>query len=356
MAFAVFLSALLYILCIDEMAYLRFLNNQKKLQLIQFTGYVFFLFAAVSIGTLNEQINGLTIGLLLQYLVIFILANRQGISFKRGETNSYFDKKNFLSNSTASNIMNWLVANLDTIMLSFWASTEILGKYNRLSTLLISSFGIVVSAIQSLFLPLISSNHAETDKIKKIYVNSMIVMSSAASTFIFLFLEFGPYLIPKLLGQDWNISEHTYIYSGFILLFSWLSVFSGPIYSVMLTPHYESRSIIASLAIGALVFGIMSYKNVNNSLLLVLIVKVAFFIVVNYPMIKSLGRKYISHAIFFSSPLVLLSMISLNRITDYFDHSIEYFLGAVIIIFFITKSWEIHKSGLTKLTFKGESQ
>lgn len=237
-------SALVFVLQGVSQPLAAFTNRNMNFKLNQFINIIGYIVGYVVFGLGAAYLGfgawALVLAQLIQSLVSVILLFRLwGGVIEPNLKFSGFGGLSFGGQVSLSNIINWLLITVDSIIISRIFGEKLLGIYNRASMLASTPLNAFISSIQTVLFSFVSRTQNEKETIKKAIIFSAELVSLVSFP-IFIFLGvYAAEIIDVIYGDKWLGAGLVFRPLAFAMPFYGLMAISGPALSAIKKVKYD---------------------------------------------------------------------------------------------------------------------
>ena len=182
----------------------------KNIQVAQLTAYFLgFALPSITIAYLGFGIWGLIFGQIFQSVIYFTLAYnfvRHPIYLKSRTTDSREKDENFRFSTDVlkTNISNWGISNLDTLIIGYVTGNIFTGLYNRSNQLSVQPVNTLIGAFQNVLFPYYSRTDSDKkSQVKKVFFSLYFTLALLAPVFL-SFSTYSRLIVSFIYGDQWT--------------------------------------------------------------------------------------------------------------------------------------------------------
>lgn len=293
----------------------------KKVGLIQLFSYLLgYIFVGIPLAILGYGVFSLVAAWLIQSVVVLVavfFVHRHPIMPLFWHADS---REGFLYGGTVflTNIVNWVITNLDRVIVGRLLNTEAVGFYTVGYNLAVMPNSLLLNSVQTVFLASASRLQDDIPRLRESYIqilSTVVVLIFPA--FVFLSMM-APYIVAFLYGEKWQQSGQvlSVLFVGMPALI--VCGLSTPILWSNGKARYESLLQLPILVLGAVALFIYA----PNGIIAVAVVAVSIFfarafVIVVFSMlvldINPIVMVYdFSRGLIFGSMVLVLALLSID--------------------------------------------
>lgn len=180
----------------------------SRLAIIDLISYFGYVVTGITLAYLKFGVWSLVASSIIQSFIVVILAyimkpHSLKLSFKRADYQQLFS---YGTKASAIGFFEFLGSNLDTLIIGHFLGKDALGLYNRVYLLVTLPIEYFVTSITKVLFPSYSKIQAQTARLKKAYLSSVLLVGAIILPICFGMIPASSQIITVVLGTKWLIA------------------------------------------------------------------------------------------------------------------------------------------------------